>query len=67
MVSSITAITTGVPRKPMARMVAISRARPATAAYMVFNAPNTAPMAMMVPMTVPRILISLASPADCLL
>ena len=51
----------------MARMVAISRARPATAAYMVFNAPNTAPMAMMVPMTVPRILISLASPADCLL
>jgi hypothetical protein len=50
-VSSITAITTGVPRKPMARMVAISRARPATAAYMVLSAPNTAPMAMIAPIT----------------
>ena len=45
-VSSITETTTGRPRKPIARSVAISRARAATAAYMVLSAPNTAPIAM---------------------
>jgi putative ABC transport system permease protein len=45
---------------------AISRARPATAAYMVLSAPNTAPIAMIVPITVPRIVISLFRPSDCL-
>ncbi len=66
MVSSITAVTTGSPRKPIARMVAISRARVATAAYMVLSAPNTAPMAMIAPITVPRMLISVFNPPPCL-
>ncbi|MNN94172.1 hypothetical protein D3C81_2127500 [compost metagenome] len=67
MVSSITAVTTGRPRKPIARIVAISRARVATAAYMVLSAPNTAPTAMMVPITLPRMSISLVNPPPCLL
>ncbi len=46
MVSISTETITGTPRKPMARSVAISRARVATAAYMVLSAPNTAPIAM---------------------
>ena len=39
----------------------------ATAAYMVLRAPNTAPIAMMVPTTVPRISITFVRPSDCLL
>ena len=66
MVSSITAVTTGTLRKPSARRVAISRARPATAAYMLLSAPNTAPIAMIAPITEPRMRISLVSPSDCL-
>ncbi len=66
MVSSITATTTGRPRKPIARMVAISRARVATAAYMVLSAPKTAPTAMIAPITVPRIRMMVASWPDCL-
>jgi hypothetical protein len=38
--------TIAPPPKPSARNVAISRVRAATALYIVFNAPNTAPMAM---------------------
>jgi hypothetical protein len=53
MVSSITATTTGKPEKPIARRVAISRAREATVANMVLSAPNTAPIAMIEPTTIP--------------
>ena len=52
-VSSITATTTGRPGKPMARKVAISRARDATAANIVLSAPNIAPTAMIAPTTMP--------------
>ncbi len=48
--STITEITTAVPPKPMARRVAISRARASTAEYMVLTAPNTAPTAITTPM-----------------
>jgi uncharacterized protein (UPF0261 family) len=34
---------------------------------MVLSAPKIAPIAMMLPITVPRILISLVMPSDCLL
>jgi hypothetical protein len=44
---------TGTPRKPMARSVAISRVRAATAAYIVLSAPNMAPIAMMIATVVP--------------
>ena len=47
--SVITDRTTGPAPKPRARKVAISRARLATAAYIVLRAPNMAPMAMMPP------------------
>ncbi len=47
--SIITESTTGMPPKPIARRVAISRARLSTAEYMVLSAPNTAPMAMITP------------------
>ncbi len=47
--SAITETSTAVPPKPMARRVAISRARESTAAYMVLMAPNTAPTAMITP------------------
>ena len=64
MVSSITATTTGMPRKPIARRVAISRAREATVANMVLSAPNTAPMAMIEPTTMPMIRSTFDTPAD---
>ena len=38
---------TGSPEKPMARKVAISLPRAATAAYMLLSAANTAPSPMM--------------------
>ena len=65
MVSSITATTTGMPRKPIARRVAISRAREATEANMVLSAPNTAPIAMIEPTTMPMMRSCLAMPSDC--
>jgi len=47
--------------------VAISRARAATAANMVLSAPNTAPIAMMVPTTRPMMRMTLVMVSDCLL
>jgi hypothetical protein len=44
--SSISDTTTAPLPKPSARSVAISRVRAATALYIVFSAPNTAPMAI---------------------
>ena len=67
MVSSITATTTGRPEKPMARSVAISRARAATAANMVLSAPNIAPIAMIAPTVMPMMRITFVMPSDCLL
>ena len=58
---------TGVPRKPMARNVAISRVRVATAAYMELSAPNTAPIAMITPTTVPRMRMMVEIVSDCAL
>ncbi len=67
MVSIRMATTTGRPAKPIARRVAISRARAATAANIVLSAPNIAPMAMMLPTTMPITRITVAVPSDCLL
>ena len=50
--------TTAAPPKPRARMVAISRPRSATAEYMVFRAPKTAPMAMTEATSPPRMVMS---------
>ena len=44
--SNITERITGPEPKPSARSVAISRVRVATALYIVFNAPNNAPNAI---------------------
>ena len=63
-VSSSTATTTGTPRKPIARSVAISRAREATLANMVLSAPNTAPIAMIEPTTMPMIRSTFDTPSD---
>ena len=65
-VSSITATTTGRPEKPIARSVAISRARDATAANMVLSAPNIAPIAMIAPTARPIALITWVICSDCL-
>ena len=46
------------PLKPMTRKVAISAARLETEAYIVFNAPASAPMAMMMPSGQPKYLIN---------
>ena len=43
----MTDTTTGAPPKPIARSVAISRARVPTAAYIVLSAAKVAPSAMM--------------------
>jgi len=66
-VSAMIERITGDPRNPMARSVAISRVRAATAAYMVLSAPNTAPTAMMTPTTVPRIRMMVEIVCDCAL
>ena len=63
--SSITDTTTGAPEKPMARSVAISRARVDTAAYMVLSAPNTAPTAMIPATTRPRMRIRRLRRSPC--
>ena len=64
MVSSNTETITGTRRNPRARKVAISRARAATAEYIVLSAPKTAPMAMMAPTVMPRIRAMRARPSD---
>ena len=66
-VSSSTETTTGMPRKPIARKVAISRARAAIAANMVLSAPKIAPIAMITPTVMPTTRITLVSASDCLL
>ena len=48
--STNTDTTTAVPPKPIARNVAISRARASTAEYIVFSAPKTTPTAITPPM-----------------
>ena len=53
--SSITEQITGVAPKPSARRVAISRLRAATALYIVFNAPSSAPSAIINAITVPML------------
>ena len=50
--------TTAPLPKPSARSVAISRVRAATALYMVFSAPNTAPMAMSNAIRKPSVVIN---------
>src|SRR5215469_9786630 len=52
--------------KPRARMVAISRPRSATAEYMVFKAPNIAPIAIMAATKPPRTVMSRVIVVDCL-
>ena len=49
----------------MARKVAISRPRAATAEYMLLSAPNMAPIAMMMATVLPTTLISWVSCLDC--
>ena len=51
--------------KPSARSVAISRARVATAVYIVRIAPNTAPMPISPAMPKPIVRISRVSACDC--
>jgi hypothetical protein len=63
--SSNTEHTTGVAPKPSARNVAISRTRDATALYMVFNAPRSAPSAIIDAMAVPRMEMNCVVIEDC--
>ena len=63
--SSMSETTTGPPPKPSARNVAISRVRAATALYIVFNAPNTAPTAIKNAIRKPRVVISRVRVSDC--
>ena len=58
--------TTEPPPKPSARRVAISRARAATAEYIVFSAPKTAPMAITKATRKPSTRISVLTICDCL-
>ena len=59
-------ITTLPVPKPSARMAAISRARSATAEYIVFSAPKTAPMPMTAATMEPRTRINVEIWRDCL-
>ena len=56
---------TGLAPKPRARKVAISRVRAATALYMVFSAPKSAPNAISAVMNTPIFLMKLVSIVDC--
>ena len=61
----MTETITGGERKPIARKVAISRARVATAAYIELSAPKIAPIAMITAMVMPTTRMTLLSPSDC--
>src|SRR5262249_57991846 len=64
--SIITDATTGRPPKPMARSVAISTWRLATAEYMQLSAPKVAPTAMNPATVYPSTLMSPESTEACL-
>ena len=64
--ASTTKDTTILPLpKPRARRVAISRERSATAEYIVFSAPKTAPIPMTTATIEPSTVISVVSCRDC--
>jgi hypothetical protein len=63
--SKSTEITIGTPLNPRARRVAISRVREATALYIVFKAPKSAPSAIMAAMKTPIVLMNLITTVDC--
>ena len=65
--ASITNETTTLPApNPMARMVAISRARSVTAEYMVLSAPKIAPIPITTATMLPSTVMSMVSCCDCL-
>jgi len=63
--SSMSETTTAPLPNPSARRVAISRVRAATALYIVFSAPNTAPMAIRNAMIKPSVVINRVMASDC--
>ena len=63
--STSTDVTTGAAPKPMARNVAISRARLATALYMVFSAATMAPSPIMIARTQPAVVTILRNNSCC--
>jgi len=62
--SSTTDNSTGHAPKPMARSVAISIPRAATAENMLLSAPNIAPIAMMTATVLPTMLMTLVNCLD---
>ena len=63
--SNINDRMTDPPPNPRARIVAISRARAATAEYMVLRAPKTAPIAITKATRKPSTLINVLTIRDC--